>query len=109
MRQRLDIADVEENPAIVEIGDEVEVQFDDGGVSRYALVHPAEVRAAAARKQTILNRRNPFEAEPARLLATMSIAAAVYMALRRFAAFSPGAGHARRAGPGADGRRARRA
>jgi len=34
------------------------------------LLTPAEVRAAAARRQTILTRRNPFEAEPARLLAT---------------------------------------
>jgi two-component system, OmpR family, sensor kinase len=34
------------------------------------LLTPAEVRAAARRKQTILRRRNPFEAEPARLLAT---------------------------------------
>ena len=34
------------------------------------LLTPAEVRAAAARKQTILSRRNPFESEPARLLAT---------------------------------------
>ena len=34
------------------------------------LLTPAEVRAAAGRKQTILSRRNPFEAEPARLLAT---------------------------------------
>jgi two-component system, OmpR family, sensor kinase len=34
------------------------------------LLTPAEVRAATGRKQTILSRRNPFEAEPARLLAT---------------------------------------
>ena len=34
------------------------------------LLTPAEVRAAAGRKQTILSRRNPFESEPARLLAT---------------------------------------
>ena len=34
------------------------------------LLTPVEVRAAAGRKQTILSRRNPFEAEPARLLAT---------------------------------------
>ncbi|MDP1848370.1 MAG: ATP-binding protein [Solirubrobacteraceae bacterium] len=34
------------------------------------LLTPAEVRSAAGRKQTILSRRNPFEAEPARMLAT---------------------------------------
>jgi signal transduction histidine kinase len=34
------------------------------------LLSAAEVRAAAARRQTILSRRNPFESEPARLLAT---------------------------------------
>ena len=34
------------------------------------LLTPAEVRAAARRKQTILSRRNPYESEPARLLAT---------------------------------------
>ena len=33
------------------------------------LLSAAEVRAAAARRQTILSRRNPFESEPARLLA----------------------------------------
>jgi len=34
------------------------------------LLTTAEVRTAATRRQTILSRRNPFEAEPARLLAT---------------------------------------
>ena len=34
------------------------------------LLTPAEARAAAARTQTLLTRRNPFESEPARLLAT---------------------------------------
>ncbi len=34
------------------------------------LLTPAEVRDAARRRQTILSRPNPFEAEPARLLAT---------------------------------------
>jgi two-component system OmpR family sensor kinase len=34
------------------------------------LLRPAEVRAATGRKQTILSRGNPFESEPARLLAT---------------------------------------
>ena len=34
------------------------------------LLTVAEVRAAAGRKQAILTRRNPFETEPARLLAT---------------------------------------
>jgi hypothetical protein len=34
------------------------------------LLTSAEVRAAAARRQTILSRRNPYESEPARLLAT---------------------------------------
>lgn len=43
LTRALDIADVEENPSIVEVGDEVDVEFDDGGISTYALVHPAEV------------------------------------------------------------------
>ena len=34
------------------------------------LLTPAEVRGAAARRQTILSRPSPFETEPARLLAT---------------------------------------
>ncbi|HEV2774321.1 MAG TPA: ATP-binding protein [Solirubrobacteraceae bacterium] len=40
------------------------------GLRNRPLLTPAEVRAAAGRRQTFLSRRNPFEAEPARLLAT---------------------------------------
>ena len=38
-----DIGSVQENPDIVEVGDEVDVRFDDGDTTTYALVHPAEV------------------------------------------------------------------
>jgi transcription elongation GreA/GreB family factor len=43
-----DIAAVDEDPTIVEIGDEVDVESDDGPVT-YALVHPAEASAADGR------------------------------------------------------------
>ena len=38
-----DIASVDEDPSIVEVGDGVDVAFDDGETATYALVHPAEV------------------------------------------------------------------
>lgn len=41
----VDIAGVDEDPTIVEVGDEVVIQSDDGSVETYALVHPAEVNA----------------------------------------------------------------
>ena len=37
-----DVGNVDEDPTIVEIGDEVDVEMDDGDVDTYALVHPAE-------------------------------------------------------------------
>jgi transcription elongation factor GreA len=40
-----DIRAVDEDPSIVEVGDEIVVEGDDGSVEKYALVHPAEVNA----------------------------------------------------------------
>lgn len=40
-----DIAAVDEDPAIVEVGDEVVIESDHGGVETYALVHSAEINA----------------------------------------------------------------
>lgn len=36
------VADVDEDPQIVELGDEVDVEFDGGDVETYVLVHPVE-------------------------------------------------------------------
>ena len=36
------VADVVEDPQIVELGDEVDVEFDDGDTETYVLVHPLE-------------------------------------------------------------------
>ena len=36
------VADVDEDPQIVELGDEVDVEFDDGALETYVLVHPVE-------------------------------------------------------------------
>lgn len=44
-----DLASVEEDPSIVEVGDEVDVEMSDGQVDTYALVHPVEARAADGR------------------------------------------------------------
>lgn len=43
-----DAATVDEDPTIVEVGDEVDVETDDG-LETYAIVHPAEANAAAGR------------------------------------------------------------
>ena len=43
LTRAVDIASVDEDPSIIELGDEVDIEFDDGDVSSYALVHPAEV------------------------------------------------------------------
>jgi len=40
-----DVAAVDEDPTIVEVGDEVVVEDDEGGVETFALVHPAEANA----------------------------------------------------------------
>lgn len=44
-----DVGSVEEDPSIVEIGDEVVVGLPDGEVDTYALVHPAEAKVAQGR------------------------------------------------------------
>lgn len=44
-----DVADVAEDPTIVEVGDEVDVDDDDGDIGTYALVHPAEANAIEGR------------------------------------------------------------
>lgn len=36
------VREVDEDPQIVELGDEVDVEFDDGDVETYVLVHPVE-------------------------------------------------------------------
>lgn len=41
-----DVASVDEDPRIVEVGDEVEVETSDGDTATYALVHPAEADPA---------------------------------------------------------------
>jgi transcription elongation factor GreA len=43
-----DVTAVDEDPTIVEVGDEVDVEMQDGMVT-YALVHPAEASPAAGR------------------------------------------------------------
>lgn len=43
------VGDVAEDPSIVELGDEVDVQMPDGAVDTYALVHPVEANRAAGR------------------------------------------------------------
>jgi transcription elongation GreA/GreB family factor len=40
---------VDEDPTIVEVGDEVDVEDEDGSVDTYALVHSAEANAGAGR------------------------------------------------------------
>jgi transcription elongation GreA/GreB family factor len=49
LRQAEAVGSVEENPAIVELGDEVDVEMPDGAVDTYALVHPVEANHAAGR------------------------------------------------------------
>lgn len=44
-----DVADVDEDPTIVELGDAVVVEFDDGTVETYALVDPVETSSADGR------------------------------------------------------------
>jgi transcription elongation GreA/GreB family factor len=41
-----DVSSVREDPSIVELGDEVVVEFADASVETYALVHPVEAKAA---------------------------------------------------------------
>jgi len=47
-----DVNDVDEDPSVVELGDEVDVEFDDGTVGTYALVDPIETSSAEARIST---------------------------------------------------------
>lgn len=44
-----DIATIDEDPRIVELGDEVDLEMADGAIETYALVHPVETNAAGAR------------------------------------------------------------
>ena len=62
--QARDIASVDEDPSIVEVGDEVDVAFEDGEIATYALVHSAEVSVgenrispASPMGQALLGRR----------------------------------------------------
>ena len=59
-----DPGSVPEDPTIVEVGDEVEVEFDDGEIERYVVVHPIEaglddqrVSAASPLGTALLGRR----------------------------------------------------
>ncbi len=36
------VVDVDEDPSIVELGDEVDVEFDDGSTDTFVIVHPLE-------------------------------------------------------------------
>lgn len=47
-----DVGDVDEDPSVVELGDEIDVEFDDGTVGTYALVDPIETSSAEARIST---------------------------------------------------------
>ncbi len=49
LARALDVRAVAEDPSIVEVGDEVDVEEAEGGMVTYALVHPAEVRSADRR------------------------------------------------------------
>ena len=49
LRQATDITAVEEDPTIVEVGDEVDLEDPDGEVDTYAVVHPAEARISDGR------------------------------------------------------------
>lgn len=42
LEQATMVTDVDEDPQIVELGDEVDVEFDDGDRETYILVHPLE-------------------------------------------------------------------
>lgn len=48
LRRAARVTDVDEDPTIVEVGDEVDVEID-GQVDTYALVHPVEASAADGR------------------------------------------------------------
>ena len=43
-----DVGDIDEDPTIVEVGDEVDIEIA-GGVDTYALVHPVEANASEGR------------------------------------------------------------
>lgn len=49
LEQSADVAEVDEDPTIVEIGDEVDIEDEDGEVETYALVDPAEANASEGR------------------------------------------------------------
>jgi transcription elongation factor GreA len=49
LRESVSVADVEEDPSIVELGDEVEVELPDGTLKACCIVHPLEAPMAAER------------------------------------------------------------
>jgi transcription elongation factor GreA len=49
LREAVSVAEVEEDPAVVELGDEVEVALPDGTHQRRCIVHPLEAPMAADR------------------------------------------------------------
>lgn len=49
LREAVSVAEVEEDPAIVELGDEVEVELPDGVLARWCIVHPLEAAMGSER------------------------------------------------------------
>ncbi len=49
LREAVSVADVAEDPSIVELGDEVEVELPDGSLRACCIVHPLEAPMAAER------------------------------------------------------------
>jgi transcription elongation factor GreA len=49
LREAVSVADVEEDPSIVELGDEVEVELPDGTLRSCCIVHPLEAPMAVER------------------------------------------------------------
>jgi transcription elongation factor GreA len=49
LREAVSVADVEEDPSIVELGDEVEVELPDGTLKACCIVHPLEAPMAVER------------------------------------------------------------
>lgn len=64
LQRAVDVGEVDEDPTIVELGDEVELEDEDGDREQLVLVHPAEVDAqhghisvASPLAQALLGRR----------------------------------------------------
>lgn len=89
LSRAVDIGSIDEDPAIVEVGDEVDVQFDEGVTVTYALVHAAEVSggenrisAASPLGRALLGRQ---VGEPVRVDAPAGAYSGTVVARRRLA------------------------